>query len=490
MLVVIALYIVVVLWLSLYGFQAIWLTILYLRHRRTLAPWGKFKEWPVVTVQVPIYNERYVVERVIDAVAALDYPHDLLQIQVLDDSTDDTTALAQARVRQHQARGVDICVIHRENRQGFKAGALRHAMAHARGEFMAIFDADFVPQPDFLQRMLPAFAGQPEVGFVQARWTHLNAEESLLTRALALASDSHFIVEQVGRNRGGLLVNFNGSAGIWRRACIENAGGWQDDTLTEDMDLCYRAQIAGWRAVVLPDVTVAAELPTQVNMCKQQQARWAKGGAQTFRKIILPLMRSRLSPVQKLAALLHLTMYFSHALMLVFLITWLPVMMYSNLFHKLPLAFLSIATLGLPLVCIVTQIELYRDWPRRLLSLPFLLCLGCGLAFNNARAVMDGLFGQRGEFVRTPKLRAAGQMARGEQATYRAPLDATVVGEVALAGFTVFLTGKAYALWGYGALAFLMLYMLGFMYVATSSLLHIPQRAWALLRASFNATLK
>lgn len=484
---IIALYVIIVLWLSLYGFNAIWLTILYLRHRRDQTPMGQFDEWPAVTVQVPIYNERYVVERVIDAVAALDYPRDRLQIQILDDSTDDTTALARARVDSHQARGVDITLIHRDDRQGFKAGALRHGLAHARGEFIALFDADFVPAPDFLKRMLPAFAGQPQVGFVQARWTHLNPDESLLTRALALANDAHFIVEQVGRNRSGLPVNFNGSAGIWRRATIESVGGWQADTLTEDMDLCYRAQIAGWRAVVLPDVTVPAELPTQVAMCKQQQFRWAKGGAQTLRKVFWPLMRSPLPWVYKFAALLHLTMYFTHILMLLLLATWLPVMLYSNALHRLPLAFFSLSTIGLPLLCLVTQIELYKDWPRRLIYLPFLLSLGCGMALNNARAVLEGLFGPRGEFVRTPKVRTTGQPARPEPVTYRSPMDATVVGEILLAAFTMFLMNKARVQVGLSAIPFLVLYVMGFMYVAAGSLWPVPQRALAMLRASLNA---
>ncbi len=481
--IVIALYMLVVLWLSLYGFNAIWLTILYLRHRHDQVPLGTFDEWPVVTVQVPVYNERYVVERVIDAVAALDYPRDRLQIQILDDSTDDTTALAHRRVEAYRAQGIDITLIHREHRQGYKAGALRHALAQARGEFIAIFDADFIPAPDFLQRMLPAFAGQPRVGFVQARWTHLNAEASPLTHALALAGDAHFIVEQVGRNRGGLLVNFNGSAGLWRRAALESAGGWQEDTLTEDLDLCYRAQIAGWKAVVLPEVTVPAELPTQVGMCKQQQFRWAKGGAQTLRKLFGPLMRSRLSWRQKIAALLHLTMYMTHLLMLLLLATWLPVMSYSNTLHRLPLAFFSVSALGLPLVCIISQIELYRDWPRRIVYLPFVLSLGCGLTVNNAWAFLQGLFGARGEFVRTPKGKPAGHAPRLEPVTYRPSMDATILGEMGLAAFTAFLVAKAQIQLGYSALPYLLLYMVGFTYVAFGSLWTLSRQAWAMWRA-------
>jgi len=481
--IIITLYVVVVLWLSLYGFNVIWLTLLYLRHRHVQPPVGQFAEWPVVTVQIPVYNERYVVERVIDAVARLDYPHDKLQIQVLDDSTDDTTELARARVEYHQSRGVDITLIHRENRQGYKAGALRHAMRTACGQFIALFDADFAPQSDFLRRVLPAFAGQPDIGFVQARWTHLNGKASLLTRALALMTDAHFIVEQIGRNRSGLLVNFNGSAGVWRRSCIEGAGGWQEDTLTEDLDLSYRAQIAGWRAVILRDVSVAAELPSQIGACKQQQFRWAKGGAQTLRKLFWPLLRSPLGWKQKIAALLHLTTYFAHVLMLLLLVTWLPVMAYSNVLHKLPLAFLSLSTLGVPLICLVSQAELYRDWPRRMLYLPSLLSLGCGLALNNARAVVEGLLGAKGEFVRTPKVQMTNQLVRAESITYRAPVDATVIGEIVLAAFTIFLIGRAQTRLGYSTLVFLFLYVIGFMYVAAGSLWPVPQRALTSLRS-------
>jgi hypothetical protein len=393
-------------------------------------------------------------------------------------------------VETYQAQGLDIELVHRDDRQGYKAGALRHAMAQARGEYIAIFDADFCPQPDFIRRMLPAFIGQPNVGFVQARWVHLNEKASLLTRAMALASDAHFVVEQVGRSRGGLIANFNGSAGIWRRVCIDSVGGWQDDTLTEDMDLCYRAQMAGWRGVVLPDVTVAAELPTHVGTCKQQQFRWAKGGAQTLRKVFWPLMRSRLTWYQKVAAMLHLTMYFSHVLMLLLLATWLPVILYSNAFHRLPLAFFSISTVGLPLVCIISQIELYRDWPRRILYLPFLLSLGCGLAVNNAWAFLQGLTGIKSEFVRTPKVRPFNHPLRVEPVTYRAKMDATVLGEIVLAAFTMFLMNKARVRLGYSAVPFLLLYVLGFMYVAAGSLWSLPRRALALLRATWNTSLK
>ncbi|MBN1889615.1 MAG: glycosyltransferase [Thermoflexales bacterium] len=480
-------YLIVVLWLSLYGFTALGLVILYLRHRDEQPALGQFDEWPAVTVQVPAYNERYVVERVIDAVAALDYPRERLQIQILDDSSDETTALARARVQHHQARGVDITLIHRENRHGYKAGALSHAMASARGEFLAIFDADFVPSPDFLRRTLPAFAGQADVGFVQARWTYLNIDHSALTGTLALAGDAHFAIEQLGCNRSGLPVNFNGSAGVWRRACIESAGGWQEDTLTEDLDLSYRAQFAGWRAVFLPEVSVASELPAQVAAVKQQQFRWAKGGAQTLRKLFWPLVRSRLALPRKIAALLHLTLYFSHVLMLLFLLTWLPVSRYLSWLHALPLTFLSLSTLGLPLLIALSQVELHRDWRRRLRHLPLLLCLGCGLALSNTWAVIQGLVGERGEFARTPKLRPTSR-PRPEAATYRVKTNASVLGEIGLAVFCLFLVYRAQAYTSYGTIPFFMLYVLGFMYVAAGSLPWIVQGV--LLRPSADTLIE
>jgi cellulose synthase/poly-beta-1,6-N-acetylglucosamine synthase-like glycosyltransferase len=481
--------VIAVLWLSVYGFNAIVLAVLYLRHRREEPVLGQFDEWPIVTVQIPTFNERYVIERVIDAVAALDYPRDRLQVQVLDDSTDDTTTLACGRVNFHHQRGLDITLIHRENRQGYKAGALRGGLELARGEFIAVFDADFVPQPDFLKRMLLAFAGQPDVGFVQARWTYHNTEESVLTRALALAGDAHFIVEQVGRNRSGLLINFNGSGGIWRRACIDGVGGWQGDTLTEDMDLCYRAQMAGWRAVMLPHVTVAAELPAQVALFKQQQFRWAKGSAQTLRKLFWPLLRSRLSLAQKAGALIHITTYFSQVLMLILLISWLPMIVYSTILHELPLAFFGVSTVGLPLICAITQIELHRDWLRRLLYLPVLLSLGCGLALSNAWAVLEGLMGVHSEFVRTPKVKTTRHLPAVEPVTYWAKLDGTVVGELGLTVFVLFLMNKVIIYVGYGAIPFLMLYAFGFGYVAGDSLLILPRRALAMLRASTDTRL-
>ena len=288
-------YLVAALAVAFYGANALLLAALYLRRRRDSAPHAPRPEtWPSVTVQLPIYNEFYVVERLIDAVARLDYPREQLQIQVLDDSTDETTRLARARVEFHRARGLDIQLQHRQDRRGFKAGALTQGLETASGEFIAIFDADFLPPADFLRRTVPHLVDQPGLAFVQTRWGYLNDRYSALTRAQTIALDGHFVVEHLGRNRNGLLMNFNGTAGIWRRQAIETAGGWQADTLIEDVDLSFRAQLAGWQALYLPDVESPAELPPQTAAFKRQQARWATGQAQCLVKLTGPLLRGQL----------------------------------------------------------------------------------------------------------------------------------------------------------------------------------------------------
>jgi cellulose synthase/poly-beta-1,6-N-acetylglucosamine synthase-like glycosyltransferase len=344
---VIGLYVVAGVWLAVYGLNGLVLAGLYLYHRhdRMRQPTCQPSRYPLVTVQLPIYNERHVIERLIDAVAGIDWPRDRLQIQILDDSADETTTLALARVEHLKRRGLDIALIRRLDRSGYKAGALAVGLTYARGEFIAVFDADFIPPPGFLRQTIPAFLDRPQLGMVQTRWAHLNADYSLLTRAQSLALDGHFVVEQTARNRSGLLMNFNGTAGVWRRTCIEASGGWSDDTLSEDLDLSYRAQLAGWDCLYLPDVS-AAELTPQLAAFKRQQFRWAKGSIQCLRKLWPslvekghqpsnstgtrnaphvrehggPLSPRRLTAGQKTAALVHLSSYLAHPLMLVLLV--------------------------------------------------------------------------------------------------------------------------------------------------------------------------
>ncbi|CAG0934757.1 cellulose synthase (UDP-forming) [Thermoflexales bacterium] len=394
-------------YLAIYGIHVLLLVIQYWRHRRDPLRTINLVDRPCVTVQLPLYNEPSVVERIIDAAANLDWPHDRLQIQVLDDSTDRTTSLARARVELQRACGVDIDLIQRHERSGFKAGALANGLKSAKSEFVAIFDADFIPAPDFLQRMLPHFVDD-SIGFVQARWDHLPTT-SPFARGLAIGVDGHFVIEQAARNRSGLPMIFNGSAGIWRKACIEASGGWAGDTLCEDMDLSLRAAMQGWQCVFVPDITVLQEEPEHIAHIKSQHGRWAKGGAQCLKKLSLPLLRSNLSPAQKLGGLMYLSGYAAHLMMLVVIVLWLPLALQPDLFKQMPLAFLGFGGLGLPSEYLVSQFALHgKGGFRKLLFLPFLMAVGFGLAFNNGLNVLEGLINRSGEFKRTPK-RGAGK---------------------------------------------------------------------------------
>ncbi len=388
----------------------------------------------MVTVQLPIYNEYTTVERLLTAVVSLDYPRDRLQIQLLDDSTDETTNLAARLISAWQAAGVNISHLHRKHRQGYKAGALANGMLTAGGEYVAIFDADFVPPPDFLVRCLPHFT-DPQVGCVQTRWGHLNREYSLLTRLQAMAIDAHFMVEQTARSRSGLLMNFNGSAGIWRTICIQDSGGWQAGTLTEDFDLSYRAQLRGWRFAYLPDVVVPAELPVQITAFKNQQARWARGSLQTARKLLVPLLKSALPLRLKITGTLHLTHYLVHPLLILALLLslwirfqaaailpWASVLLITSLIS--PLLYLTSAPLEAP------------SWSKRLQLIPALMIFSIGISLNNARGALLGLFGTRqGSFVRTPKFGVQQPTDRWEFSRYALRHNSWGMGEFILALF-------------------------------------------------------
>ena len=357
---------------------------------------------PAVTVQLPLYNEANVAVRLIDAVAAFDYPRDKLLIQVLDDSDDRTTALVAGRLAQLERDGMRVQHIRRDGRAGFKAGTLAEGLRHTTDDYIAIFDADFIPPPDFLRRMIPPLLADPALGIAQSRWGHLNADENSLTRAQKLSIDTHFIIEQAARNRSGWLVPFNGTGGIWRRKCIEDAGGWSSDTLTEDLDLSYRAQMAGWRSLFLPDVVAPGEIPPQLAAYKQQQARWASGSTQCLLKLTPRLLRSRLSAAQKVMAVQHLCQYLPQPLMLALLILTPPLLM-ADALGGLPLAPLGLLALAPPLMYAAGQVRLYEDWLRGLAAFPALLLLGTGLSLRSSLAVMGALMGRRGIFQRTPK---------------------------------------------------------------------------------------
>ena len=315
--------------LAVYGWHRYFLVYLYMKNKdKVPVPSTPLERLPVVTIQLPIYNEMYVADRLIDAVCLIDYPRELLEIQVLDDSTDETTSVAERAVRRNAAQGIDITCIHRTDRTGYKAGALEAGLKAAKGQFIAIFDADFIPTADFLRRTIEFF-GDSKIAMVQARWGHINHDYSLLTKVQSILLDAHFVLEHGGRNRSGLFFNFNGTAGIWRREAISDAGGWQHDTLTEDLDLSYRAQLRGWKFVFVPGLIAPAEVPVEMNAFKSQQHRWAKGSIQTCRKLLPRILRSKHLPIQvKTEAFFHLTNTIVYPLMVV-----LTLLMYPTFFN-------------------------------------------------------------------------------------------------------------------------------------------------------------
>lgn len=455
--------------LATYGLNSMIMVLLYLRHRHERQPPPPLTNAPSVTVQLPIYNERHVVERLIDAVTRLDYPRDKLQIQVLDDSTDETTALAQARVDYYRTQGFDIALIHRPERTGFKAGALQRGLETAKGEFIAIFDADFVPNPDFLQRIIPHFQGRPRLGLVQTRWGHINADYSHFTRAQALALDGHFVVEQTARQRAGLFMNFNGASGIWRKKCIEEAGSWQADTLSEDLDLSYRAQLAGWEFLYLLDVASPAEIPPQINAFKRQQFRWAKGSIQCLLKHWRALVRAPRPFFVRLQGLLHLSNYLIHPLLLILLLLTLPLLVWPDVM-RLPLLYLGLGSMGPPLLFALSQWEIYPDWRRRLTYLPLLVLLGTGIALNNTLAIGEALAKRPNRFQRTPKFGLERHTDRWAESPYALPLNWMMLGEVLLSLYSLITVMVALAKGNYYAVPFLLLYLGGFGYVAALGL--------------------
>ncbi|MGQ9553706.1 MAG: glycosyltransferase [Anaerolineae bacterium] len=472
-----AIYLIAALALAVYGLNSLLLTFIYLRVRSRRAQTQAAGPLPSVTVQLPIYNERWVVRRLIDAVANLDYPRHLLQVQVLDDSSDHTAVIAAAVAERWRRQGLDISVIHRQERHGYKAGALANALPQAKGELIAIFDADFLPSRDWLRQVVPHFLGQERLGFVQTRWGHLNGACSAITRAQVLALDGHFIIEQTARQRSGLLMNFNGTAGIWRRRCIEEAGGWLARTLSEDLDLSYRVQLAGWRCLYLPEVVAPAEVPPTVSSFKRQQRRWAMGSIQCLRHLARPLWRSHLRFWQKLEGFIHLSGYLAHPLMIVLLLVSLPLLLLNGGLHY-HMAFLGLASLGPPLLYAVAQAVQSPPALRRLLFLPVLVLLGTGVALSNTLAVLKGFYCDGGEFQRTPKFHLVGtggdwrskRYSLGFDVATKQPLLYRSVAELVLALYALAAIVTAWRQGSIYAVPFLALYACGFAYVAFESL--------------------
>ncbi len=465
--------------LAIYGLHRYWLVYEYFKFRRNVpGPPPEPADWPKVTIQLPIYNERYVIERLVDATVAFDYPREKLEIQVLDDSTDETQAIARAVVERYRAAGVRIAYLHRTNREGYKAGALREGLLEATGEFVAIFDADFLPPPSFLRQTLPYLLANPRVGMAQARWTYLNRHYSALTEIEAILLDGHFVIEHGARSRRGIFFNFNGTAGVWRRATIDDAGGWEHDTLTEDTDLSYRAQLRGWQFLYLPQIECPSELPVEMNAFKVQQARWAKGLMQTAKKTLPRVLRSDASPRIKAEAVLHLTANISYPLMVALSLILLPAMIvrfyqgwFQMLLIDLPL-FLA-ATWSVSSFYLVSQHELFpKSWKRALPFLPFVMAVGIGLSVRNSKAVIEAILGKKSEFARTPKYRIEGKAkgaAKGKKA-YRRGAGWSPYVELALG---VYFLGTVLYAWqnqNYFTLPFLLLFVWGYLYTGVMSL--------------------
>jgi cellulose synthase/poly-beta-1,6-N-acetylglucosamine synthase-like glycosyltransferase len=464
--------------LCFYGLHRYLMVYLYYRHWRRAPRIEKtFEELPSVTVQLPIYNELYVTERLIDAACAIEYPRDRLQIQVLDDSTDETQEIASQKCQEWRARGVDIEYIHRVNRSGFKAGALDHGLRTAKGEFLALFDADFVPNRDFLMKTIHYFT-QDRVGCVQARWGHINKEYSILTRLQSIFLDGHFMMEHAARNRGGRFFNFSGTAGMWRRSTIDDAGGWQHDTLTEDLDLSFRAQLKGWKFLFVPEVVTPAELPVEMNGFKSQQHRWVKGSMQTTKKLIGDVLRAPIPLHVKTEGVVHLMGNTAYILTLFLALLMFPVTYFRPKLEMrtsviLDLIVFASATLSVCIFYLASQREIYglRGVVRTILYTPMLLCMGIGMCISNTRAVIEGLLTRGGEFVRTPKyaIHATRDTFVGKK--YKVSLRKIIPFVELGVGL-----GFAWVVWYsfqyrmYGAIPFQLLFFVGFTYVSFLSL--------------------
>jgi len=474
-LVIVLIYFGILTVLSFYGLHRYLMVFLYYKYRKhVVTPQAQFEELPRVTVQIPSYNEMYVIERVIDAVCAFDYPCERMDIQVLDDSSDETRKIARDAVRKWANLGMDIQYIHRANRTGFKAGALENGLRTAKGEFVAIFDADFVPDADFLKKTIHFFT-DPEVGMVQARWEHINRKYSFLTKAQAMFLDGHFMLESGTRFLSGRFFNFNGTAGILRRRTIEEAGGWEHDTLTEDLDLSYRAQMKGWRFVFLAHVPVAAELPVEIRSYKTQQCRWAKGAMQTCKKVLPQMLCGDYSPAEKLEAWYHLTGNVTYPLMIVLSVVLLPALIvrfnqgwFELLTIDLPLFILSFSSVSC--FYITSQKILHKDWLRRLLYLPGLMALGIGMTISGSKAVLEGALGIQTPFVRTPKFSLAGSKDEWRNKKYRSHFSILALVEIAFGLYFTFVIFFALDMRLYAVIPFLLLFQVGFLYTGLGSL--------------------
>jgi cellulose synthase/poly-beta-1,6-N-acetylglucosamine synthase-like glycosyltransferase len=487
-------YFLVLFVLAMYGLHRYWLVYDYFVYSKNVPPPPPpVTYWPRVTIQLPIFNERYVIERLVEAVSRFDYPPELLDVQVLDDSTDETRDVARACVERHAAQGLPIVYIHRSNREGYKAGALENGLKTAKGEFIAIFDADFLPEPDFLRRTIPYFLspdGGEKIGMVQARWTYLNSDYSLLTNVETILLDGHFVVEHGARSRRGTFFNFNGTAGVWRRRAIEDAGGWEHDTLTEDTDLSYRAQLKAWKFLYLPQIECASELPVDMNGFKAQQARWAKGLMQTAKKILPKVFQSDVPWHVKTEAFFHLTANISYPLMVLLSTMLLPAMIvrfYQGWFQMLviDLPLFLASTCSISSFYLVAQRELRpKTWWRTFLYMPFVMATGIGISVRNAQAVLEAIIGKKSEFARTPKFKIEGKKGTFAKKSYKNKAGWMPYAEVLLGLYFSLTIVYAIANENYATVPFLLLFVWGYLYTGFMSL---GQTYFAHLRFGVNA---
>lgn len=465
-----------------YGLHRYWITILFYRTRHRIArPPHRFAELPRVTIQLPMFNERHVAQRVIEAACKVNYPADRLQIQVLDDSTDESAVIARTCCDRMRSAGHDVEYVHRTDRVGYKAGALEHGLKTATGELIAVFDADFVPPANFLKRTVHHFT-DPKIGMVQGCWDHLNRDASFLTASQAVFLDGHFLIEHTARNRAGRWMNFNGTAGIWRRTAIEGAGGWQHDTLTEDVDLSYRAQLAGWKFRYLPRLQCPAELPPEINAFKSQQHRWTKGSIQTARKLLWRIFRSQAPLGTKIEAFFHLTSPMVYVFMVAMVLLVFPALFVNvQPFEKgdangwlfCVLVFMM-ATASASTFYVASQKQRRRSVWRSLSEIPMLLAVGIGITLNNSRAVLEAILGMESGFVRTPKYNATGtdQDWRGSASLVRLPKKRIyALCELALATYLVgCFVLAAFSPFTAISMPFIAMFASGYLYVGVTSL--------------------
>lgn len=479
--VLLVIYVLALAILSVFGLYGLVMVVIYWRLKpRDPEPGPEVAEddLPLVTVQLPVFNERYVVRRLVDAVCRLDWPRDRLEIQLLDDSIDDTVELSRQIVEEKREEGYRISLLHRTDRTGFKAGALSEGLAVCEGEYVAIFDADFIPDPSFLLDTVPHLLSDPGVGMVQARWEHLNRDYSLITRVQAMALDAHFAMEQQIRNRARVFMNFNGTAGVWRKACIVDAGDWHSDTLTEDLDLSYRAQLKGWRFLYLNSVAVPAELPAEVNGLKLQQFRWTKGAIETAKKHLWRVWRSDQRLAVKLHATIHLTSNVVFPFILFIALLNLPIILVKKAHPELDIYFnwmalFILASISTFLFYLCAQRDLRTDWKRRILLFPVFMAGTMGMAVNNTRAVLEALFDRKSEFKRTPKYNILQKSDTWRTSLYRfSRVDGGTMIELLLALYFAIAVVTSIALVELAALPFQLMYLFGFGFAGILSLRH------------------